>query len=588
MIRINVIGTGFLDMQEGGGLSFKRENQQFRFCDISMGRSVEFTIPATQRNRALLGYGDDPARYGDMLRDKHTVQLVHDFGVLRAMLSVTGYEGDAFKCVLLLDDMPWLSSIQDKKLTDLATSWNKGIIWQDSGVIAANDPNTYVFISGVGGVKLLRYDDGISGHLLPSINVKAFIQDILTEAGVPHTISIPKEYWLVMPTINGTATEAITMTSTGTNNLTITGGASLLSVEDVAVKWATGEVFGALVGGGSTSIKAFKALQDVELAFPTSFPSDCYLVSYADKIKNYNTIGGIDSYGNPDPHGGMETERLAGKTVTLRKGATYFFAPNPWMVDWGVPGGYVGYKDTFHPFTFGFNVARASNLTQGEAWCLANNMPDMTLFEFVKSAALAAGCEVLVDGNGVTVAPATYGTAFKECRDIVSVDSVTRRVDAWGSGSRKVEVCFDSEDYVTQPIRWGYYIDNDQLTEGKEAKSKFSEGAVGANGVLIQDVDAADPPKILAKKPTIAYADPSLTTLQRIPDTEMVGCQDIASDSTCVRIKMRTGNAAFFGLAPSDVWVWRGMAYVWTDASWSDGTLTLTLQKVSQARPVAP
>lgn len=588
MIRINIIGTGFIDMPEGGGISFKRENHYFRFCDISLARSVEFTIPATRHNRTLLGYGDDPAFYGDMLRDKHPVQIVHDIGVLRGTLSVTGYEGDAFKCVILLGEMPWLSIIQDKKLSDLVTSWQKGIIWADANVIDANDPNVYVFISGVGGVKLLRYDDGINGHLLPSINVKAFIQDILTEAGVPHNIDVPKEYWLVMNTLRGNATEAITMTSTGTNNLTITGGSSMLQVVTVDIEWASNSIFGAYVGGGSTTIKAFKALQDVELTFPTPFPNDCYLVSYATKIANYNTLGGMDSYGNPDPHGGEEIGSLAGKTVTLRKGAEYFFAPNPWMVDWAYPGGYVGYKDTFHPFTFSFTVARSTNITQGEAWYIANNMPEMTAFEFIKSAALAAGCEVVVDETGVVVQPATYGGTFRHCRNIVSVDSVTRRVDAWGSGTQQAVVCFDSEDYVTQPIRWGYYIDNDQLTEAKEFKAKFSEGSVGNSGILIHDVDASDPPKILAKKPTIAYANSGLTTLQRIPDVSMVGCEDIAGDSTCVRMKMRVGNAEFFTLTPRDVWVWRGMAYVWTDADWSDGVLSLTLQKVSQARPVAP
>lgn len=586
MIRINIIGTGFLDMPDGGGISFKRENHYFRFCDISLARSVEFTIPATRHNRTLLGYGDDPAFYGDMLRDKHPVQIVHDIGVLRGTLSVTGYEGDAFKCVVLLGEMPWLSIIQDKKLSDLLTSWQKGITWADANVIDANDPNVYVFISGVGGVKLLRYDDGINGHLLPSINVKAFIQDILTEAGVPHNIDIPKEYWLVMNTLRGNATEAITMTSTGTNNLTITGGSSMLQVESSYIEWATTPFFGAYIGGGSSPAKLFKALQDVELTFPAGMPTDCFLVQWSKKLGSYVTMGGVTANGKTDANNNGGVGDLSGKTITLHKGFSYFFAPKVW---WDVDADdYIGYTDTFHPFTFAFNVARSTNITQGEAWYIANNMPEMTAFEFIKSAALASGCEVIVDETGVVVQPATYGGTFRNCRNIVSVDSVTRRVDAWGSGTQQAVVCFDSEDYITQPIRWGYYIDNDQLTEAKEFKAKFSEGSVGNSGILIPDVDAANPPKILAKKPTIAYADANYTTLQRIPDVSMVGCEDIAGDSTCVRMKMRVGNAEFFTLTPRDVWVWRGMAYVWTDADWSDGVLSLTLQKVSQARPVAP
>lgn len=583
MIRINIIGSGFLDMATGGGLSFKRDNQQFRFCDISLGRSVEFSIPSTRHNRRLLGYGDDPAMYGDMMRDRHDVQVIHDFGAFRATLNVTGYEGEAFKCVLLLDTMPWLASLQDIKLKDMACSWSHGHYWDNAYAIPVGDPSLYTFLDGE-GIKIVQYDDGVSGYLLPSVNVKAFIEDILTEAGVPHSVYIPREYWIVMSTAKGTGEATVTMVSNGTNDLTITGGAGIIQAETVDLEWATGEFFGALVGGGSVTVKAFKALEDIDVTFPSSFPTDCYLVQYSTKLKNYSTIGGVDQYGNPDPHGGS-LGRLDGKTVSLKKGYIYFFAPNPWQVDWGFPNGYIGYKDTFNPFSFSFKVTRATDLQQGELWYMRNNMPDMTLFDFIKSAALAAGMEVLVDINGIYVGDGSYAKDMKECSNVLSVDSVSRCVDTWGNTNRKAEVCFDSEDYVTNPIRWGYFIDNDTLEGSKETKVKFSEGTTNAGGtILIKDIDmSGTPPKITAKKPTIAYADPDHKLLVRVPDVSMVGYDDIAADSTCIRMKMRVDNKAFFDLKPTDAWLWRGMAYVWTSADWSDGVLSLTLQKVSQA-----
>ena len=63
---------------------------------------------------------------------------------------------------------------------------------------------------------------------------------------------------------------------------------------------------------------------------------------------------------------------------------------------------------------------------------------------------------------------------------------------------------------------------------------------------------------------------------------DFVGYADIANESTCIRIKMRKPEVTFFDLKVTDVWLWRGMAYVWTDAQWSNGVLTMTLQKVSQ------
>ena len=587
MIRINVIGSGFLDLSVGGGLSFKKENQQFRFCDISLSRSVEFSIPSTRHNRRLLGYGDDPAMYGDMMRDKHDVQVIHDFGVFRATLNVTGYEGDAFKCVLLLDTMPWLSSLQDLKLKDMVCPWTHGVYWDNANMIPVGDPSLYIFPNGE-GVQIVQYDDGVTGgYLLPSVNVKAFIEDMLEERGIPNDINIPREYWLVMPTAKGAGSTVVTMVSTGTNDLTITGGAGLLQAVTVDIKWATGSLLGALVGGGTVTVKAFKALQDIDVTFPASMPTSCYLVQYSTKIKNYVTIGGVDAFGVKDEHGDQSIGALDAKTVSLKKGYTYFFAPTPWMKDWGLPGGYVGYKDTFNPYNFTVTVATNTDISQGDLWFMANNMPDMTLFDFLKSAALSAGLELLVTERGIFIVQGSYGDAFKECRNVLSVESVARRVDSWGSGNRKAEVCFDSEDYVANPIRWCYFIDNDTLEGAKEVKAKFSEGDMTDAGIaLIKDIDmSSTPPKITAKKPTIAYADPNYKMLVRIPDVTMTGCDDIAADSTCIRMKMRVDNKEFFELQPSDVWLWRGMAYVWTDADWSDGVLSLTLQKVSQVPP---
>ena len=75
MIRFNIIGTGFLAFEDKGGISFKTENQFFRFADISLGRSVEFSVPATDRNRLMLGFGEDPSESGAMLRANHQCQM---------------------------------------------------------------------------------------------------------------------------------------------------------------------------------------------------------------------------------------------------------------------------------------------------------------------------------------------------------------------------------------------------------------------------------------------------------------------------------------------------------------------------------
>jgi hypothetical protein len=213
-------------------------------------------------------------------------------------------------------------------------------------------------------------------------------------------------------------------------------------------------------------------------------------------------------------------------------------------------------------------------------------MPDMTVFEFLKSVCVATGLELVVDGeNGVDIVAGSYGTDFKTLERVLSIDSVVRRVESWGNGTRKAFTSFDSEDYVTEPLTTEYEVDNEQLKETKEVQSKFSEGNVGTNGVLIEDVDTStSPPKFKAKRWTLALAELSSTYLQRIELPDPIGYEDIAQNSTAMQVRVDVQLADFFALKPSTTWLWRGSAFVWTDANWSDGVMTMTLQRVSQQR----
>ena len=140
--------------------------------------------------------------------------------------------------------------------------------------------------------------------------------------------------------------------------------------------------------------------------------------------------------------------------------------------------------------------------------------------------------------------------------------------------------------YVIMPDRFANgNPDNDNLDGEDEVVSAFSEGNVGTHGVEIDDHDGM---KFTAKKWTIAYAENGDKWLRRVSAPSSVACSDIASESTCVRVKVQASVADFFDLLDimtgglSRVFVWRGCSYVWTDADWSEGVMGLTLQRVSQ------
>lgn len=570
MARYNIIGTGFLDLAQGG-MAFKQENQHFRFADISVGRSVEFSIPATDRNRKMLGFGDDPSTYGDMLRIRHQCQCVYDGGTIIGTLAVTAYKGDAFSCVFYLDDSEWLRSLDQRKLADCPEIWNKGVPWSTS-VLPTNANEADPML----GEDIILYDNGLvlqtsQWQLLPSINVATFLTDLFAAMGVPFSTDLDKAYWLVMASLNGGTVDAVTFAQTSTAAASVTQSQQYFTVGDIDIEWATANVFGALVGGGSVASKGFMALQSVEVTFPNTIADDVFLIEWHSGLRKCKSLGG----GKGDP--------LAGKTIAIGKGKTFFFARKD--VEY-MPGDGYGWRDTYHPLSVTCNVARSEQMNIGEVWYLRNNMPDMTVFEFLKSVALATGRELTVTADGITLETAHYGTNddFVAVDKVVAVDEVCRKVEAWGDDTGKAIIDFDSEDYVGEGERMTipYTIDNQHLEGEEQHTVGFSEGAVGEHGILIRDVDVSGIPKLAAKRCTVAYADPNETYLQRVPVPSPVGYDDIAQQSTCVRLRMLAGEAAFFALQPSTTLLWQGMAYLWTDAQWSDDVLTLTLQKVSQ------
>ena len=310
-------------------------------------------------------------------------------------------------------------------------------------------------------------------------------------------------------------------------------------------------------------------------------PDPCFLVKWSSKLAQCEVIAG-----NGTTPYAAAVPNIEGYTASIKKGDILFFATK--RLQPGAYGGtndYIGWKDTLHPYTFNVEVVRDTDLSIGETWYMACNHPDMTVFEFLKSVALATGLELVVDGEtGVKMQAGDYGPTYAKAADkVISIDHVARLVECWGNGTRLGRVDFDSEDYVTQPMQAEYEVQNAQPQDTKTTTAKFSEGDVGTNGVLIKDTEVQNGVnKYVGKKWTIAYADSGSTYLQRIPQPDFVGYLDISAESTAVKMKLSAPLADFFDLVPETTLLWRGNAFVWTDASWSDGVLTLSLQKVSQ------
>ena len=567
MVKFNIIGKGFLDVSDPSGVAFKADNPFYRFCDISLGRSTEFSVPATDRNRQMLGFAEDPAEYGEMVRRRYKAQMVYDGGVVDGTIAVTAYEGNAFKCVFTLGNAGWIDNFQKKKLKDIPMLQPASITWQSSE-IAASDNNKLL--------QMVMYDMPASGGVppfpVPCVNVKRFIGNLLGPLGIGTGYAAGLEnYWLVAGSMVGGGEESVAIASTAADNMTVTGDTyAYFTVEDIDIEWGTIELWSnGVIGGGSFSAKGLKATRALKLTFPTAGVPNCYVVQWSRKMTRYKQLAGPD---------------LNGVTMDIPKDAVIFFASTP--VYW------TGYRDTFHPLSVTVKVeSQDNNMAKDDEWRLECNLPDMTLFEFLKAVALGTGNDLMVIPTDVAITQSEYGIPWAKALDkVVSVDKVARWVEAWGSGTKTARVVFDSEDYVRNHITTEYAVDNDNADSVKESKCAFSEGDIGDHGIFIQDRDEA---KFTAKKWTLAYAENGDTYLQRVDAPSLVAYDDIAANSTCMAVKVSAPLADFVELASfygfMRLYFGRGSSWVWTSASWSDRVMTLTLQKVSQpAVEVAP
>ena len=553
MVKFNIIGHGFLDIAEPAGVAFKADNPFYRFCDISLGRSTEFSVPATDRNRQMLGFAEDPAEYGEMLRRRFAAQMVFDGGVSDGTIAVTAYEGESFKCVFTLGNAGWIDKVQKTKLKDIPLN-PASITWEAASVGSSDNNNL---------LQMVEYDRSVATSALPApcVNAKLLVGRFANAIGIGSGYAAGLEnYWLVSASMVGGGEESVSISTTAADNMTVTGDTfGYFTVEDVTMRWIRWyEWQDGWIQGGTFSAKVIKATRAVKITFPTAGVPNCYAVRY---VRNEALAG----------------PNLNGMTIDLPKDASFFFAATP--PKWN------GYQDTFHPLSVTVKVeSQDSNMHIGDDWRLEVNLPDMTLFEFLKSVALGTGNDLMVIPTDVSIGQSEYGLPFAKTLDkVISIDKVARWVEAWGSGTKTARVSFSSEDYVANPIVTNYHIDNDNADSVKETKCAFSEGDIGPNGILIDDHDGT---KFVAKKWTLAYAENGDKVLQRVEPPSLTSYDDIAANSTCVVVKVSAPLSDFVELASiygfNRVFFWRGLSLVWTSASWSDGIMTLTLQLVSQ------
>lgn len=577
MIRFNIIETtgselGYLDGTPDT-VSFKRRNKQYFWAKMEMGRSTEFQVPATDHNRILLGFGNDPEEYGEIFRYPLRAQMQTSGNAITGNLAVTEFSGGMFKCVFYYETDPNLEKINGVRLADLYCSF-KPIEW-DTDVVPYDADDVAVPTVPLALVKYRNNwsespTPGLQWWYAPSVSVKLYVEDLLDNLGIPYSINIPDRYRFITGSMRGGAQVAGNIAKTGMTAGTIDASLSAFFEFNQAATLAHRN---ALIGWTHNSCWSIRCKQDVTLTFPGNFPASYELISVKGNNIEFVTDRYLDAFGW---HG----QPLAGRTVNLAQGTEFFIVQEE-----GYPydNSYVrGWENDVSPYSFSFIVARDGDIALGEVWQIQNNAPDMTLVEFLRSIALLTGQEMWWDETlGLCLGPQDVGQTRISIEDVAAVDSVSRSVKDWGNG-RSVVIRFDSEDYVTLPLVDRYTIDNFNLEGEEEHVIKFSEGnpySDGSGDVYLEDVSInGTEVKMTAKRPTLAISGNG-EYLDRVKLYGFDANATIANASTAVVVRVLLDLDDFLRMEKDAFLVWKGVGYVWTSMTWSGGIATITLQK---------
>lgn len=586
MIRFNLIGRGYIDLEEGA-LSFKRESGYHNWGTLVCGRSTEFSVLATDHNSKVLGYCGDLDEYGAEMRSQIAAQMQTGNVVKDGSLQVLSFDGNEYKCAFYYDGYNELQVLNGKKLSDFGIDM-EGLVWNKNGVggavvYPADAPELATLDAAIIQYNGTYNDNQFaSWSYLPSINAKRLAEACLDSVGVQHSLNIKPTTWIVANTLNGGTEAKGTIDKTDNTHYSPIPASLQNYLEWMISDLVYQEHVTPIYSKTRTSCYFLKAKQDITITFLSSLSNDIWV---SEVVKRnifqqdlYKEIGGYKARYNGSEVV-MEGTPLAGRSVEIAKGTEFVFLDkNDYVWVNANEGGY--YTDA-SPFSIDLSVVRTGDIHVGEVWQPSYNLPDMTIVDLLRSLALAEGFQLYYE-NGVLKIDDVDLYKRTNLENVVSVGNVARIVRSWGNDTKTEVVDFDSEEYVNYRMQQTYEVDNGTIAGTKENKILFNEGSSyevgGVDYIYLNDAEASSGVgKLTAKKPSLARSNAG-KMLARVALHRDTSSEGVAVNSTAVTCKVLMSEEDFFDIDDHTYYIYRGRMFVWTSASWSSGICTLELQ----------
>lgn len=588
-----------LELPSGTGMSFQKLNPLFAFSKLQCERTQSFKVPATAHNEQVFNLAKLPAYDGQSMRVKFAAEFRDGYVSKQGYLYVDTYENGAYNCIFVTGDLVGLQAIKNLgKLKDIMYSDKAirvgglpmppglvtSIAWQNANYKHASG---IVFPSA-----LVRYicDEVIRQNNLSAISFPAItdgLRIITNEPKLPDgdTGDLASE-------ITGSTTSIISQ-AVPINTLSILrAGDGLWKLNDASdiptFEWHYQLGYDSIVYE-YFKMYGFKALADLAIKFPEDWDDNIFVCAYRSGVRVVSEITNLDFLGeryfekNQDASPVVYGASLKGRSVEVPYGTQILFVTPDMFDNYTISQG--GQTRVVH----GWNMVdiavtdlevSGDVASEGQISRLYDNLPDMTFVELLQVIANLSGTMLnYTDAAGITFDPLdipNWSTIDITGR-VIAEKKLARR---FGDYKQHNIVQFKSEHYVDSRLVTDYAIANDNLeAENILQTIPFSEGASSIDGqyniIYIRTRDGQTDDAM-----SIANGDTMAQYMERVTLTKNANLQSLCDASTEIEVAMDCPLPIFEELQAQKVILYRGTRYVWTEAQWSKGVVTIQLSKI--------
>lgn len=617
MVSININGN-YLDLPEDFRLQFSKTNTIFDIGNIKMYRTTEFDVPATDNNNNILGISNNIHTHGDMARIKLDAQLQYSGAVIDGYIVILEATRDKYSLCFFYGNNVILKSLFDnKKLSDLFADVEDYIL---------NMPTIYTLVHNI-DFGFAQYENE-QHYYLPSISLRRLLMAF-------------QSYIIIYPGLSGSILDNIRFIPNGYHRAKDVaihfhakqhGENDMPSVvsDDFFVNYnKKGQQnysnYNMNVGhtGNAASMLGFKAIEDIDITIPQDVTDKFFVIGAKspEKLELYGNeaqlpdfygrndgkyfFGGyyFNTYYNSASYGVTTGEPLAGKTISIPAGTVFqFVQPTNYETGFKRVFYYTTYEDTEIGDDWKMDLYGKITLTNDtptferfsiDRLYLKNNVPDMTVIDFLKFVALKSGKNMhVVNGDEILMenVSSSNKNKYKDIEKIIDVQKIKRGFKDY----KRNNIVKFPENYINDVSFANYEIETYEDETKLISEFKFNNGKRNNNGTLrLYDLDYSENREEDDGKITISVTVKPTTKLGAVAylsaDKKSYGYYGVVGKSSLIsRVTTRSTEATvkaympaleYLGIEEDTVLVIDGGRYMWTTSKWSNNVATFEVCK---------